>query len=247
MTCKLHSRPKNLPQEQWIVTPKAFPPVIDPDTFERVQLALKKRLTRPTDEELLGVLRRLLHRKGELTENIIRNARNVPNLRLYYERFGPFREIYKRIGYEPPPGTFAKAESRAISWKLRAQVLSRIAELFPQRAQFFCLLARQRVVVQFDKSLTISLLMCRSDRTRGGGLGWNIIPVPSEREYTTLLCRLNRGNIGVHSFYLFRKIDKGNKHFLVDERDPWWAKGKRIKLEQLGDFAKEMSCSENVA
>jgi DNA invertase Pin-like site-specific DNA recombinase len=245
MTCKLHSRPKNLPREQWIVTPYAYPPVIDPDTFERVQVALKKRLTRPTDEELLDVLRRLLRRKGELTENIIKNARNVPNISLYYNRFGPFREIFKRIGYEPPPANFAKAESRAISWKLRAQVLAQIAELFPQRAQFFCLLARQRVVVQLDKSLTISLLMCRSDRTRGGGLGWNIIPIPSEREYTTLLCRLNKGNTEVHSFYLFREIDKGNKHSLVDERDPWWAKGKRIKLEQLGDSAKEMSRSEN--
>ena len=245
-TCKLHSRPKNLPREQWIVTPEAFPPVIDPDTFERVQVALKKRLTRPTDEELLDVLRRLLRRKGELTENIIRNARNVPNIRLYYERFGPFREIFKRIGYEPPPANFAKAESRAISWKLRAQVLSQIAELFPQRAQFFCLLARQRVVVQLDKTLTISLLMCRSDRTRGDGLGWNIIPIPSEREYTTLLCRLNKGNKEVHTFYLFRKIDKEN-HSLVDERDPWWAKGKRIELAQLCDSAEEMSRSESAA
>jgi hypothetical protein len=220
MTCKLHSRPKNLPREQWIVTPRAFSPVIDPDTFERVQVALKQRLTRKTDKELLDALRRLFRRKGELTENIITNDRSVPNVRICYDRFGPFREIYKRIGYEPPPGHFAQSEGKAITWKLRAQVLSQIAELFPQRAQFFCLLGRQRLMVQLDKSLTISLLMCRSGRTRGGGLGWNIIPIPSEREYPALLCRFNKENTEVHSFYLFRKINKEN-HFLVDERDPW--------------------------
>ena len=102
------------------------------------------------------------------------------------------------------------------------------------------------MVVQLDKTLTISLLMCRSDRTRGDGLGWNIIPIPSEREYTTLLCRLNKGNKEVHTFYLFRKIDKEN-HSLVDERDPWWAKGKRIELAQLCDSAEEMSRSESAA
>lgn len=72
-------------------------------------------------------------------------------------------------------------------------------------------------MVQLDKSLTISLIICRSERTRGGGLGWNIIPALSERDYITLLCRLDKENAVVHSFYLFRRIDKGT-HFKVDER-----------------------------
>jgi hypothetical protein len=58
---------------------------------------------------------------------------------------------------------------------------------------------------------------------------------------------LNKENTGVHSFYLTRKIDKGNP-FLVDERDPWRGKGKRIELAQLCDSAQEMSeSSENAA
>jgi hypothetical protein len=78
----------------------------------------------------------------------------------------------------------------------------------------------------------------------GAGLGWNIIPAPSEREYVTLLCRLNKENTGVHSSYLFRRIDKGI-HSKVDERDSWWAKGRRMQLEQLCDSAKGMSDSED--
>ena len=246
MTCKLHSSPKNLPREQWIVTPDAFPPVIDQGTFERVQVTLKKRLAKKTDEEILDALRCLFRRKGELSEKIIRNARNAPTLSTCYYRLGRFREIYKRVGYDPPAGRFTMSESKAVTWKLRAQVLSHISEVFAQRAQFFCLLGRQRVMVQLDKSLTISLLTCRSERTRGGGLGWNIIPAPSERDYITLLCRLNKENTGMHSFYLFRRIDKGI-NFKVDERDPWWAKGKRIELAQLCDSANEMARSENAA
>jgi hypothetical protein len=37
-------------------------------------------------------------------------------------------------------------------------------------------------------------------------------------------------------FYLFRGIDK-ETHSLVDEREPWWAKGKRPDA-QLCDSAK---------
>jgi DNA invertase Pin-like site-specific DNA recombinase len=101
MTCKLHSSPKNLPREQWIVTPEAFPPVIDQDTFERVQVALKKRLAKKTDKEILDALRSLFRRKGELSEKIIKNARNAPTLSTCYYRLGHFREIYKRVGYDP--------------------------------------------------------------------------------------------------------------------------------------------------
>ncbi len=107
MTCKLHSRATNLPREEWIVTPDAFPPVIDPDTFERVQVALKKRLAKKTDEEVLDSLRRLFRRKGELTERIIKNARNAPTLSTCFHRFGRFREMYRRVGYDPPAGHFA--------------------------------------------------------------------------------------------------------------------------------------------
>jgi hypothetical protein len=102
-------------------------------------------------------------------------------------------------------------------------------------------------MVHLDKSHTISLLMCRSARTRGGGLGWKIIPAPSEREYVALLCRLNKENDAVHSFYLFRRIDDKGVNSLADDRDPWWGKGKRIELAQLCDSAKEMSRSESAA
>ena len=246
MTCKLHSRPTNLPREQWVVTPDAFLPVIDQNTFERVQVALKERLAKKTDEEILEALRRLFRRKGELTEKIIKNDRNAPTLSTCFYRLGRFSEIYKRVGYDAPPANFTRSESRATTFKIRAQVLSQIAEQFSQRAQFFCLLGRQRLMVHLDRSLTIALLICRSDRTRGGGLGWNIIPIPSEREYLTLLCRLNKENTGVHSFYLFRRIDKGT-HSLLDERDPWWADGKRIELSQLCEAANEISRVENVS
>jgi hypothetical protein len=33
----------------------------------------------------------------------------------------------------------------------------------------------------------------------------------------------------------------------VDERDPWWAKGKRIEIAQLCDSANEMARSANAA
>ena len=125
-TAKLHTLPRKLPREQWIVRPGAFSPLIGQATFDRVQEILKQPRQIKSDEELLDALRRLLRRKGELSEKIIRGAPDTPRLATYFRRLGRFRHRYKLLGYKAPPGTFTKVESKFVTLGLRAKVLSEI-------------------------------------------------------------------------------------------------------------------------
>ncbi len=236
-TCRLNTPPLSVPAEQRIVKPKAFVSIVDQKTFDRVQTTLKKRLENWEEEEMLDILRRLLRRKGRLTEKIIFDAPNTPGLSTYFHGLGGFAKIFQMIGYDPPPGNFLRVEHRKVTLQLRSKVLSQIAEFFPQRITTLSLPRHTRAMVQFDNAIRLSIMMCRSRRRRHNTLGWVVNPVASERDYKTLICRLNRKNDGIHSFLLFDGIDKV-KLCVINENDPWWGTGRRLELWELYEAVK---------
>ena len=244
-SCKLHTLPMRVPPEQWTVRPKAFSPIINQKTFDRVQAILKKRLENWTKKEMLGGLRRLLRRKGKLTEKIIVADPNTPGITTYRHHFGSFSNIFRQIGYDPPAGNFVRVEHREITYKLRAQLLAQITDLFPQVTSFR-LPGRSRMMVQFDNSIRVSVIICRSCRMRGGILGWLLNPIPRERDYITLVCRLNRENKGIHSLFLFDGIEHVQT-CRIKEGDPWWKTGRQLELWELYKTTKEISHSGKVA
>jgi DNA invertase Pin-like site-specific DNA recombinase len=231
-TCKLHTRVVNTPTEQWTVKPRAYAPLIDERTFEKVQVLLKKRAMRKTREELLDVLRKLWKREGKLSQNLIDHDAHGLSVSGCHRRLGPLREVYKELGYEPPAGTFLKMDGKKITLRLRAEVLAQIAELFPKRVSFFYLPRGHRHLIKLDNSLCVSVLMCRSQQTLWRGLRWVIAPTSYESDYVTLLCRLNKENNEIHSLYLFPRLDKRH-HSVIPENDLWWNRGQRIELWQF--------------
>jgi len=58
-----------------------------------------------TDEGLLEVLRRLLKRRGHLSEEMIRQTKGIPDPSTYVVHFGSLRRAYELIGYRPKTGT----------------------------------------------------------------------------------------------------------------------------------------------
>lgn len=55
----------------------------------------------PTDDELLGELRRLLATRGKLTMSLIEASPMTRAPNAYIRRFGSLTAAYARIGYEP--------------------------------------------------------------------------------------------------------------------------------------------------
>jgi hypothetical protein len=184
----------------------------------------------------LNGLRRLLKAKGKLTQNLIAEARNLPNIATYFYRLGSFPKIYELIGYAATPGAFVRADSRKATLKLRAELLIRIAELFPQKVTFVRMPRKMRCIMRIDNALDTSLIICPSCRTKKGALRWILAPIDCERDHITLLCRLNSENIGFHSFYLVPCVDRLKPSKLRDD-DPWLKK-KGTRLDQLSQFCE---------
>ncbi len=242
-TCRLHTRVIAQPSGDWVVRIGAFAPIIDQRTFDRVQFVRKKRLEKPTDEEILRRLKVLLRTKGKLTEKLIANTRNMPTLSTYRWRFGTWRQLYKQIGYDAPSASFSKVDSRTVTLRLRTALLARIAALFPERVTLFRLPRRMRSLIRLDNYLSISLLICPSLPTKKGEFEWKLNPIPFEQGYISLLGRLNRGNTDFHSFYVFREMDK-LKQCKLKESNPWWTTGTRL-LSELCEVAKALQPPEH--
>jgi len=238
-SCRLNTRVISLPSGDWVVKAGAFSPIIDQRTFDRVQLVRKRRLVRPTDEELLRRLKQFLRKKGKLTQKLIERGCNMPTLSMYRWRFGNWRQIYKQIGYHAPVSSFLKVDSRTVTSRLRAELLAHITALFPGRVTLFRLPRHTRSLVRLDNSHCISLLICPSFPTIKGDIRWKLNPIPFERGYITLLGRLNRGNADFHSFYMFRNMDK-LKPCKLKESNPWWTTGTRLELSQFCEVAKAL-------
>ena len=51
--------------------------------------------------------------------------------------------------------------------------------------------------------------------------------MPAEREYVTLLCRLNPANNGFHSFYILPRVDRARQCRLKED-DKWLNTGSRL-------------------
>ena len=226
--------------DQWAVKPGAFVPVVDQQTFDRVQMLLQKRQRRTSDEELLKGLRRLLKRRGKLTQNLIEEAPNLPSICTYYHHLGSLRRVYEVLGYHPDKGTFVRSDSRMHTMRLRAELVSRIAAMFGHSMTIFQLPGRMRSIIRFDDSVCVSVILCPTCRTPSGRLRWKLNPIPEEGKFVTLLCRLNAKNDDFKSFLMFPGINR-LKPCRLKENSAWFSTAVPLNdLSQLHEIAKQL-------
>ena len=65
-TTKMRSKRKIVPSQEWIRKPEAFPPIIDQQTFERVQILMRIRPLLSPNRVILRKVRQLLKTQGYL-------------------------------------------------------------------------------------------------------------------------------------------------------------------------------------
>jgi hypothetical protein len=239
---------RSVGRANWITKPGVFVPIVDPSSFDRVQAILERRnRCKWTDEKLLKALKRLLARKGKLSEAIIDQAPDLPASSTFYAHFGGLRWTYPLIGYKPQPGTFSKIMRRNQTEKLRLQLFARIEELFSEDISVFHKAGRRRSILRLDNGLSVSVIICRSRRLATGERAWKLYPTPSEKNYITLVCRLNSRNDGFLDFHLFPRIDRGS-FFSFTSRSSWLRQmGLRVSLEAFYDKAKKLSRIEEAS
>jgi DNA invertase Pin-like site-specific DNA recombinase len=229
---RLHTKSVKLPKSQWIVKQGAFEPIVDPATFAEAQKIVGARTTNRSDEELLRGLRALLASKARLSLSLIRDAHEMPSPSTYRHRFGSLRPAYELIGYGRPE-QFGPLDLRCRTTGLREQLIARIVAMFPNQVSVARRGGRWRSRLRVSNGTAVSVLVSRSIRVWKDGTRWQIDPVRRERNFITLLARLDQDNLTFLDFYIFPKIDR-LRRFRVALKDEWLSRGKR--LNNLSEF-----------
>jgi DNA invertase Pin-like site-specific DNA recombinase len=231
---RLRSKVRAIEAQQWIMKPRAFTAIIDQDTFDRTQAALPRvGDSKWSDNAILRRVRRLLKTKGRLSLSAIQTAPGMPSLTTIYKRFGSYRRLYERVGYHLPADTeFVSAQVRR-SVLLRQDLIDKIKTLFPDNVVVSYLPKRRRSVLMIDGQFMVSVLLCGTKKRKGERPHWLMEPHPAEREYITLLCRMNLTHDRVLSQFVFPRLDGFKSHFL-QRNDPVLCAA--IKLNDLSEF-----------
>ena len=87
--------------------------------------------------------------------------------------------------------------------------------------------------IAVSNGTAVSVLVSRSIRVWKDGTRWQIDPVRGERNFITLLARLDQDNRTFLDFYIFPPIDR-LRRFRVTLKDEWLSRGKR--LNNLSEF-----------
>lgn len=226
----------SVPPERWARVPGAFTPIVDQATFDRAQRAIKARRTNPkkSDEYLLERLRRVLVREGKLTQKILKGRHHFDH-RNYCKRFGSVLRAYEMVGYKPPEFTLRSVAGFLKMRRLRAELLGRLKELFPDSLSLIRLPGQyQREIADLGGGLKLAIHMGRPVRGTTRGARWVVRAHREERGLPALICTVD-SRFRLLEYFVVPEFGKGIKKCKVFGRDdPWLQAGKR--LESLDQF-----------
>jgi DNA invertase Pin-like site-specific DNA recombinase len=231
---KLYTPTVQLPKSEWVLAPGAFTPIIDYATYSEAQRILQGRTINKSDQELLDSLRGLLATRGRLSVNLIKNFEDVPSPSTYRHRFGSLRRAYELIGYGRP-AEFGPIDLRRRTQALRENLISQIVAIFPNDVSVVRRGGRWRSQLQLSNGSIVSVLIARSVRIWKETLRWRVDPVLHERDFVSLLARLNKHNTSFLDFHVLPAVDR-SKRFHLRLMDDWLNRGRR--LSNLPEFCR---------
>jgi DNA invertase Pin-like site-specific DNA recombinase len=234
-TQRLREKRSAVEPQNWINKPAAFAPIIDCETFDRVQAALPRRSDSWwSDEEILTTLRRLLASKGYLSESLILRTSGMPATNTLHSHFGTYRQLYKAVGYRLPPHDLYHGEHAEPSIRLRRKLVKQLGEMFPEHVRVTSLPHSDRSILEVDHSYMVAVLLCISYQRPGGRRFWVVRPTSAEREHITLLCKIGPGINRIANYHLLPRVCiPGRTHLSYDD-DPLLHRG--IRLQKLSGF-----------
>lgn len=239
-------------RDRWTTKPTAFVPIVEPQIFDRVQKLILKRKTYPKkpDEFLLRGMRRVLAREGKLTEKLLK-GRGIFDHRTYCKRFGSVLRAYELIGYRPSSHAFKSVARFREMKRLRADLLARLKELFPEHLRIVHLPGQKmRQVVELDRCLRLAIHICRPvKKTVSGENRWLLRGQPLERGFPALICTVDPTLSTLLDFYVVPEF--GNtfrKYKVIAENHAWLKVGRKFQnLSQFYEIAKEVAAAREGA
>lgn len=221
-SCKLKRKHVANPPEMWIRADNAFPAIVDPQLFARVQETVLARAKRFSDDEMLSSLRDLWTRHGRISGLLIDEQEAMPSSAAFRSRFGSLIRAYSLIGYAPDVD-YSFVE---INRYLRGRHPEILQEVIGRLARLGVSVERdpKTELLILDRELTVSVVLSRCLKTSTGSSRWMLRFEEGFRPDLTIAVRMNEANDGIKDYYLLPGIDLAetklrladNNHALLD-------------------------------
>ena len=212
---KLKRRRIKNPPEMWVRRNTAFEPILSQEMFFKAQAIIRESQRKPSDEEMLDQLRRLLERKGRLSAPLIDENEDLPSSGTYQAHFGSLTRAYQLIGYTPDHNLEyleTNKQLRLIHDAVVEDVVERISELGGIISH-----DPSTDLLTVNDEFTVSLFIARCGQTRAGWYRWLIQFDSSLAPDITVAVRMDADNRAPIDYYLLPRIDMPFKELLLYE------------------------------
>ena len=127
-TSKLDGPWQQLPPDEWIRVTGAFAPVVDRQLFATVQAKLAESRRRPTRDEIMEGMRKVISRTGRINQKLLKRYRSAPSAEQVAREFGSLNEAYKVIGYAPNLDP-VRSENRSVERRTEQHVADSVTAM----------------------------------------------------------------------------------------------------------------------
>lgn len=202
---KLKRKHVENPPEMWIRAQGAFPGIIDPLLFAKVQETILARAKRFSDDEMLQSLKGLWSRHGRISGLLIDEQESMPSSAAFRHRFGSLVRAYQLVGYTPR----VDYSFLEINRFLRGRHPEIVQEVISRLTAMGVAVERdpETQMLILDRELTVSLVLARCLRTAAGASRWMLRFEESFRPDLTIAVRMDETNQAIKDYYLFPALD----------------------------------------
>lgn len=235
-------RRHHVPRTRWVVTPNAFPSLVNPGQFARVQAILRKRNTRPPKSKAfyLRQLKRVLEKEGNLNANLLKKHNYSPQC--VARCFGSTLRAYQSVGYKPSSHTVRSLDGYAKMQTLKAQLLTHLKEMFPGRIRIMKHpdVVRRRLM-SIDGQWILAVHFCAPvSPLVSGERRWRLKVQTREEGLPALLCLCDKKHTHVDIFAIVPALGVRTKNKIFGEDHPWVLGGRLNSLQDLCDMAAKL-------
>jgi hypothetical protein len=214
------------------VKTNAWQPLVDQATFDRAQDRFLRQTRYRSGDELLAGLQRLWASKGTVSERLVNQAPDLPSLAAFVGRFGSLTEALARIGFQSRRSEAMLVRRRTFT--MRQDLIRKIISAATAKITVMQRDGHFRPRLRLPNHSLVSVELLRLVRNKKGELRWAFNAHRRERDFLTLIARLNEQNNGFHDFFIVPDLRKWTRCTVREHGDKLLERGRQ--LISLGDF-----------
>ncbi len=200
---KIHSQLN--PPSQWIRKNGAFQAIVPVAKFLRVQEIIAARSAHLDDDQMLGLLRKVLDKYGALSGMVIDEEDGLPSSSTYSSRFGSLLKAYSLVGYTPRRDYAYIEINRALRRHHPELVDEVIAGI--QDSGGWVVKDADTDLLTVNSEFTTSVVIARCKQLPSGSNRWVIRLDTSLEPDITVVARMAPSNNSVTDYYILPAID----------------------------------------